>query len=565
MAKIFISYRRADSAAFAGRIYDRLAHRYGRKNLFKDVDDIPPGTNFKEYIQQSLRQCAVKLLIIGRGWLATQSPNGSRRLNDPADPVRIEIETAFALGLIVIPVLVDGADIPDAADLPESLQPLVFINAVSVRNDPDFNHDMERLIAAIDVATSGRPRRPSGSVDLGRQQAASISTTMPPATVGPASLHRPGTRRTRIAIGVATVVAIIAMLGSALGVIAAASGALRCLGGCSSPVMHPVRWQAEIGPTDAGPVVVGDIVLATTLEGKIYALHTADGSVAWSFATNGRFDAAPVVDGDTIIDGSEDNGIYALAKDGTLLWRYSVDARIATQLAVANDMLYATVVDHQLYAFRLGCPQGPCGVAWKYVMPAIYNSGPAVANGIVYVAASDPSHGVYALVALDGRTGRVLWKTPLQGAAYAPPTVVGDTVYVRDNLGVIYAVDAATHTVAWSYPTHNAITQFVVVSGDSAYFDADKHFAYALRMVDQTKRWDYDINGLGAALAVNGQTVYVSGSNASHHHELLALDTGNGGLRWEAPMPSYLTGGAQVHNGMVFVMSAAGWIFALDA
>src|SRR5258708_4264580 len=98
MAKIFLSYRRVDSATMAGRIYDRLILRFGEKNIFKDVDDIPPGVNFAEYIQDSLRQCAVKLVIIGRSWLASPAPDGSRRLDNPADFVRIEIETALALG-----------------------------------------------------------------------------------------------------------------------------------------------------------------------------------------------------------------------------------------------------------------------------------------------------------------------------------------------------------------------------------------------------------------------------------------------------------------------------------
>src|SRR5215470_6524941 len=121
VARVFISYRRADSATFAGRIYDRLVARFGAKNVYRDVDDIPIGVRFAEYIQDSLRQCAVALVLIGREWVQSATPEGTRRLDDPADFVRVEIETAFALGLRVIPVLVEGAGMPAAATLPESL------------------------------------------------------------------------------------------------------------------------------------------------------------------------------------------------------------------------------------------------------------------------------------------------------------------------------------------------------------------------------------------------------------------------------------------------------------
>ena len=152
MAKIFISYRRTDSAASSGRIYDRLVSRFKRKNVFKDVDDIPAGVDFGSYIQQSLRECAVVLVVIGPRWLGARADDSSRRLENPADWVRVEIETALALGLTVIPLLVEGAAIPKAADLPDSLRELARLNALPVRNDPDFSHDMERVIAAVERA-----------------------------------------------------------------------------------------------------------------------------------------------------------------------------------------------------------------------------------------------------------------------------------------------------------------------------------------------------------------------------------------------------------------------------
>lgn len=170
MAKIFISYRRVDSSSISGRIYDRLVMRFGVRNIFKDVDNIPIGVNFGAYIQDSLRQCAVMLLIIGPRWLTAEAEDGTRRLDDPRDWVRVEIETAFSLGLLVIPVLVEGAGVPAATSLPESLRELAQINSPQVRNDPDFFHDMARLIASLErplavqqggAQTGGQPALPA--------------------------------------------------------------------------------------------------------------------------------------------------------------------------------------------------------------------------------------------------------------------------------------------------------------------------------------------------------------------------------------------------------------------
>jgi hypothetical protein len=150
MPSIFISYRRADSAAITGRIHDRLATAFGDQNVFKDVDDIPPGANFKHVLEQEVGQCDVLLAIIGHQWVSVKGADGRRRLENQNDYVRIEVESGIRRQhVLVIPVLVDNAVMPSASDLPESLRPLVMFNAAIVRNDPDFNRDMTRLIAGL--------------------------------------------------------------------------------------------------------------------------------------------------------------------------------------------------------------------------------------------------------------------------------------------------------------------------------------------------------------------------------------------------------------------------------
>jgi hypothetical protein len=147
---VFISYRREDSAEICGRIYEHLGARYGKSQVFKDIDSIPYGVEFPAYIQARLRECAVCLVLIGPKWLTSANADGQRRLDESGDYVRLEIEGALREGLAVIPVLVYGAGLPPAEALPASLGQLRFLNAASVRLDPDFGTDVRRLCDSID-------------------------------------------------------------------------------------------------------------------------------------------------------------------------------------------------------------------------------------------------------------------------------------------------------------------------------------------------------------------------------------------------------------------------------
>ena len=145
---IFISYRRADSADVTGRIYDHLVEHFGEEAIFKDVDSIPLGVGFREYLSESVARCNVFLAIIGRRWLVEES--GERRIDSPTDFVRIEIESALQRKIPVVPLLVQGAGMPPETELPDSLKPLVYRNATQIRPDPDFHHDISRLIHALE-------------------------------------------------------------------------------------------------------------------------------------------------------------------------------------------------------------------------------------------------------------------------------------------------------------------------------------------------------------------------------------------------------------------------------
>src|SRR5262245_11905742 len=125
---VFISYRRSDSGDVTGRIHDRLAARLGRERVFTDVDSIPLGVDFRAHVSGILDRTDCMLVVIGRDWLSAADGTGRRRLDDPADLVRVEIEVALARGLPVIPLLVQGAAMPSEDDLPTSIRDLAFRN-----------------------------------------------------------------------------------------------------------------------------------------------------------------------------------------------------------------------------------------------------------------------------------------------------------------------------------------------------------------------------------------------------------------------------------------------------
>ena len=146
---VFISYRRSDSDHVAGRIYDRLVGDFGKSSVFKDVDSIPFGLDFKEYLDEKVGECNALLAIIGDRWLDARDATGKRRLDDPTDFVRIEIESALMRKIPVIPLLISGALLPSEEELPLSLRKLVYRNGIAIRPDPDFHRDMDRLISAL--------------------------------------------------------------------------------------------------------------------------------------------------------------------------------------------------------------------------------------------------------------------------------------------------------------------------------------------------------------------------------------------------------------------------------
>jgi hypothetical protein len=146
--RIFISYRRTDAKADARSIYQRLQRDFGSQRLFMDVDTIGKGVDFRTELVAAVAATSVMMVLIGKDWLTACNDQGKRRLDDPADYVRLEIASALAAKKRVLPILIDGADMPAEAMLPEDLKPLASQQASRLAHD-NFSSDMAGIIASI--------------------------------------------------------------------------------------------------------------------------------------------------------------------------------------------------------------------------------------------------------------------------------------------------------------------------------------------------------------------------------------------------------------------------------
>jgi hypothetical protein len=230
-----VSYRRGDSG-HAGRLYDALSSRFGTDNVFMDVDTIDPGADFAEVINRAVTSCDVVIALIGRGWLTANDTEGRRRLEDPEDFVRLELESGLAHDIVVIPTCVQGAAMPSTEELPPSLAPLVGRQAVELR-DIGWHDDVARLIRRLErLAEAGKEEEVAG--------------------VEPPPTARPRRRSKRLlvpalaaALGIAALVIVLVLRGSGDG--GSNPGAVSRLRSLVPPITKPTCEQISWGEESA--------------------------------------------------------------------------------------------------------------------------------------------------------------------------------------------------------------------------------------------------------------------------------------------------------------------------
>jgi TPR repeat protein len=170
VAKITISYRREDSGIIVGRIFDRLVAHYGTDTVFRDIDNIPPGTDYREFINDALRSTDILLAVVGLDWVG-KTPDGRTRIAEPTDLVRIEVEVALQKRIRIVPVLVAKATMPNPNELPEVLQDFAYRHAIRVDAFEDFDDHLRRLMRSLDrLLQSAGERPPRIEVQKGAEQ-----------------------------------------------------------------------------------------------------------------------------------------------------------------------------------------------------------------------------------------------------------------------------------------------------------------------------------------------------------------------------------------------------------
>ena len=168
MARIAISYRRMDSAGYAGRLYDSLSTHFSAHEIFMDISTLEPGVDFVDAIERAVSSCDVLLVLVGPQWVTASDEKG-RRLDNPEDFVRLEVATALNRGIRVIPVLIQGTLMPRSDQLPSELRGLTRRQACEL-SDARWRYDVGQLIAtlerALNLAAAPVSIAPSAPTDL---------------------------------------------------------------------------------------------------------------------------------------------------------------------------------------------------------------------------------------------------------------------------------------------------------------------------------------------------------------------------------------------------------------
>jgi hypothetical protein len=159
---IFLVYRRADTGVITGRTFDRLCNAFEREQIFVDIDSIPVGCDFVDYLERAIKACRVMVVMMGNNWLGFDDSGGRRRIDLPLDYLRLELEMAIKHGVNLVPVLIDGASMPRRADLPESIGALAD-QAPIVLNNRSFGLDYPSLQNKLHELVGSR--QPSAPVD----------------------------------------------------------------------------------------------------------------------------------------------------------------------------------------------------------------------------------------------------------------------------------------------------------------------------------------------------------------------------------------------------------------
>ena len=304
------------------------------------------------------------------------------------------------------------------------------------------------------------------------------------------------------------------------------------------------KCSFELAVVDANNKIGSTVFIGST-DGNLYALEALSGKLKWKFTASGIIVSSPTVMGNLVIFGSADRTLYAVnAITGLLEWKFYTGSEptggvIQQTPAAGNSMVYFSCENGKLYAIDttvqiLNGIKYP-NQKWQSVYgnsPGVSNSSPAIANGVVYVGASDNTCYAY-----DAQTGTQKWKYALNEASNrSNPVVANNAVYVFTQNSTVYALQAATGVLIWQKNTDNGY-------GTGAYFSSP---------------------------TVANSTLYVASTHiGASTNQVCAMDITNGSIKWFSDPPpqaaGIIVGGLAVYNGLLYGGSDNGYLYAWDA
>lgn len=471
MPRVFLSYRRADSRRETTLIYHALTQHF---DTYKDVQNTPLGIRFMNHLKDVIADSLVVLVIIGPSWLNITDKRGRSRLDNPTDAVRIEVETALALGKRIIPVLVGAAEMPAPDALPASLRPLVNCASQIVRSE-HFAADMAPIIRLIEAEMaqyrhSPRLRRRQllgmglGAVALGVGGAMWISAHLSASTNSPVFDPLPTT----------------------------------------TPLTATVRWQQHIGsPVSAGATLDGKTLYVASTDGTLYAIDATTGAIRWRFNVGSALRSTPIVDPTrhVIYVGADDKLLYAIASNGSLLWRVPTPGVTVSSPVLLTDILYLGMDDRNICAFdalsgrlhwTVQVPSFNLGslavdqqflyvcsatnqlfalkledgsVAWTYTESKSFASSPRARNGTVYLGGSNGS--VTAVNVADG--SRQWLQTLVSPDIACFPGLDASALCAISADGILFTLDPLTGHIRWRWESGERVTQTPILNNGIAY------------------------------------------------------------------------------------------------
>lgn len=476
--RIFLSYRREDTAGHAGRLYDRLVERFGSEKVFMDLDAIRPGSDFTEAIERALDECDVFVALIGKHWLTCADPDGRRRLDNPGDFVRLELDAVLRRGITIIPLLVQDATMPDPTELPSSVSGLTRRQALEL-SDRHWRSDVTVLLEELE--------------SLQEREVAGFRTKEDPGGV-PSSMVARLPRR--ISGRIVALAAIVTLLVLATGLLALTNG-FRLGGTSEAGSAGTLDPSIPVGVEPLGIEEGEGFVWTSNSGGTVSRIDPRDGTV-----THINVGGQPK-------DLKTGNG-------AVWVWNY-LDAitRIDVATGEVSAPIRSVVGSISGIAFGDGyiwLTHGPEGSVSRINAASNEFEGPPIKVGARLGGTDFGNRRLYvvdvearALIAVDGTTGRVL-NDPLRlDHALGGLQVYDGVIYVGSTDGVT-PVDETTFVVGDLIPLKDA--GLFEVGGESLWVSYP--LENVLRRFDlaTSEQQGEPINGLGKGL---GETLFTAG------------------------------------------------------